>query len=226
MSVIPDTKVGKIEFCENHVAPWTTNSVAIGSSAPAVTAWATAVTNARAAYAAQQAAQSAAKDATTDLNVAMQTMMDATTSIIKQVRAKADITGDSVYSLASLPVPATPAPRPAPGKPTDLLVTLDESGILNLGWKCINPAGASGTIYQVWRRIGAATEFTYIGGSGTKTFVDNTLPTGSTQVTYQIQAVRSTAVGPWAQFNVNFGVSSAGTMTAMVTESTPTKIAA
>jgi hypothetical protein len=42
-----------------------------------------------------------------------------------------------------------------------------------------------------------------------------------------MQAVRSTAVGEWAQFNVNFGVSGAGgTMTAMVTESVPAKIAA
>jgi hypothetical protein len=46
-------------------------------------------------------------------------------------------------------------------------------------------------------------------------------------VTYQIQAVRSTAVGPWAQFNVNFGVSSGGAMTASVTEQPPSpKLAA
>ena len=49
------------------------------------------------------------------------------------------------------------------------------------------------------------------------------MPAGSSQVTYQIQAVRSTAVGPWAQFNVNFGVSSAGfAIVKSVTESAPT----
>jgi hypothetical protein len=37
------------------------------------------------------------------------------------------------------------------------------------------------------------------------------------QVTYQIQALRSTMTGPSAQLNVNFGVSSGGgTMTASV----------
>jgi hypothetical protein len=49
------------------------------------------------------------------------------------------------------------------------------------------------------------------------------VPAGSSQVTYQIQAVRSTAVGPWAQFNVNFG---APGQAMSVTEGKPVKIAA
>jgi len=63
-----------------------------------------------------------------------------------------------------------------------------------------------------------AGEFTYLGGTGMKEFTDATIPAGSAQVTYQIQATRTTAVGPWAQFNVNFGVSSGGEMTASVSE--------
>jgi len=226
MSLIPDTKVGKIEFCENHVTPWNTNSVAMGSSAAAVTAWQAKVETARNAYTAQQAAQSVAKDATTDLNLAINAMIDATTSIIKQVRAKADISGDSVYSLASLPVPATPSPVPPPGKPTNLTVLLDETGVLQLAWKCNNPAGSTGTIYQVWRQIGEAGTLQYLGGVGEKKFTDDTLPAGSANVMYQIQAARSTAVGLWATFNVKFGVSSGGAITASVTEGGPAKIAA
>jgi hypothetical protein len=45
------------------------------------------------------------------------------------------------------------------------------------------------------------------------------------EMTYQIQAVRSTSVGPWALFNVNFGVSSDGAITTSVTEWAPAKIA-
>jgi hypothetical protein len=88
----------------------------------------------------------------------------------------------------------------------------------------MNPA--AGTVYQVGRRIGGAGEFTYCGGAGAKKFLDETIPAGSSQVTYQIQAVRSTAVGEWAQFNVNFGIGTGGAMTTSVTESSPTKIAA
>jgi hypothetical protein len=40
-------------------------------------------------------------------------------------------------------------------------------------------------------------------------------------VTYQIQAVRSTAVGPWAQFNVNLGVSPGGPISVSVGDSMP-----
>jgi hypothetical protein len=77
-------------------------------------------------------------------------------------------------------------------------------------------------MYQVYRRIGGgsgdgAGEFTYLGGSGSKKFVDSTVPAGSSQITYQIQAVRSTAVGAWEQFNVNIGTNTGtGAMTASV----------
>ena len=42
----------------------------------------------------------------------------------------------------------------------------------------------------------------------------STLPNASSAVIYQIQAARSTGVGPFAQFNVKFGVSSDGSMMA------------
>jgi hypothetical protein len=65
--------------------------------------------------------------------------------------------------------------------------------------------GAVGTTYHVWRRIGPSGPFTCLGATGVKKFVDETLPQGLAQVTYQIQAVRSTKAGPWARFDVNFG---------------------
>ena len=58
---------------------------------------------------------------------------------------------------------------------------------------------------QVWRRIEGG-EPVYCGGCGKKTYTDNTVPAGTTNVTYDIQAVRSTAAGPWATFNVFFGM--------------------
>jgi hypothetical protein len=152
-------------------------------------------------------------------------MATAGANIIKQIRAKAATAGDSVYALAQIPAPATPTPRPAPGTPSNFTVDLNGNGALHLAWKCGNPAGSSGTLYQVWRKTAADADFVYLGGSGTRDFIDDTLPAGSMQVTYQIQGVRSTAVGPWAQFNVNFGVSSGGTITATI-EETPTKKAA
>jgi hypothetical protein len=219
-----------VEFCESHLPPFTANAVAIGTTALAVTDLETKTVAARAAYQAQVEAKQAAEAATNDFNMAAAAMTRACADILKQIKTKAALSGDSVYSLANVPVPATPAPKGPPGKPVAFVATLDDSGALSFKFKCPNPPGASGTIYQVWRRIappGGSGEFEYLGGSGTREYVDATIPAGSSQVTYQIQAVRSTAVGPWAQFNVNFGVSGGsgsggeGVTALSVTEQTP-----
>ena len=205
MGVIPDGKVAKIEFGEDHVAPWTANAVAIGTTAGAVTAWSAKVTAARDAYQAQQAAQNAAKAATNDFRIKLSAMVDATSDIIKQIKTQAALNGDGVYSLAEIPAPATPSPRPAPGTPTDFAAALEGNGALTLSWKCANPPGTSGTIYQVYRKAEGEAEYTYLGGAGEKKFTDAAVPAGAAQLMYQVQAVRSTAVGPWATFVVTIG---------------------
>jgi hypothetical protein len=214
-SILPADKVGRIEWSENHNAPLSTNAVAVGTTAAAVTDLATKTSTARAAYNAQQAAQNAAKAATIDFNLAVDAMTVAAANILKQIKAKAAVAGDGVYALAEIPAPATPGPKPAPGTPTRFTATLGGDGALTLRWSCANPRGTSGTIYQVWRRTSPAAEFTYVGGTGRKTFVDPTIPAGATAVTDQIQAVRSTVAGPWAQFNVNFGVGGTGGATVL-----------
>lgn len=211
----------RIAFFANHIAPWSAQATNIGTTAGAVTDLDTKTQAAAAALADQQQKKDAAEAATLALFNAIDVMTNAGMAIVEQVHTKARSAGNGVYALAVLPEPATPSPKAAPGKPTDLVVTLDESGVLNLKWKCPNPAGTSGTMYQIWRRIGGSGDFTYVGGVGEKKFVDDTLPAGSSAVTYQMQAVRSTSHGPWAQFNVNFGVSTGGAMTASVTETQP-----
>lgn len=101
-------------------------------------------------------------------------------------------------------VRATPTPAPAPGTPTDFKVELGNAGSLTLTWKCKNPKNTAGTTYNVFRRTTATGEFAYLGGSGEKKFVDTSIPTGTSSLTYQIQAIRSTGAGPWVQVNVNF----------------------
>ncbi len=77
----------------------------------------------------------------------------------------------------------------------------------------------SGVTYQVWRRFGSEGEFSFVGASGEKKFVDSTIPVGTAQVQYQVRGIRPTSAGEWAQFNVNFGMaSSSGTAMASVVE--------
>jgi hypothetical protein len=226
MALVPDKKQQKISFYQSKIDPWTTNATAIGTTTTAVTALGTLVTAAQTAMDAQTTAEAAFRTAVEAANNAVNAMAAAGADIISAIRTKARTGGDGVYTLAQIPAPATPSPVGAPGQPKNFTVALNADGSLMLKWKCSNPAGSTGTIYQVWRRAGATGEFTYIGGAGAKQFLDAELPTGVSQVTYQIQAVRSTAVGPWAQFNVNFGTTSSGTMTAAVAEATPMRAAA
>jgi hypothetical protein len=209
MAIVPKDRVAKLEFYEAHIDPWTTNTVAIGLVAASVTALSTAAADARAAYTAHVAAQAAAKAATATFYDKIRVLHNAPgygADMIQQIKTKATTTNNpGVYVLAQIPAPAIPSPVPAPGTPTDFTVNLMQDGTLELKWKCPNPSGAGGTIYQLQRRAGAATEWTFAGATGSRRFVDASLPAGAAPVTYMITAVRSTAAGNPAQFTVNFG---------------------
>ena len=111
-----------------------------------------------------------------------------------------------------------------PGTPTGFKVLVQGDGTVELTWKCVNPPGASGTTYNVYRAASLDGPFEFLGTSGQRKFIDSTIPGGSSHFVYQIQAVRSTALGAFAQFNVNFGIGGGG---AQITASvTPVKLAA
>jgi hypothetical protein len=214
-NTLPRGAVERVAFFENHVPVWQAVAATIGTSTGAVTALQAKTLAARDAYNAQQLAFDQAKAATQTFHDTVAAMTRAGADVIKQVKAKAATDGNAVYTLALLPVPATPAPLPPPGTPTDFTAALNPDGSLKLRWKCANPAGSSGTIYQLARQVGDG-PFAAVGGTGTKSFVDATLPAGAAAVTYQIQAVRSTAAGTAAQFLVRFGVTGSGEATASV----------
>lgn len=198
--------------------------VPLGITAPRATAFA-------ALYASFATAMAAcdpgvrSKARTTGKNTAREAFKDDARWIMKSIYATPTVSDETLEELG-LNVRGTPTIKPPPGKPERFVATVDETGAVQLGWKCPNPPGTAGTIYQVWRRTSPTGEFAYLGGNGAKRFLDQTIPAGASQVTYQIQAVRSTAVGAWAQFNLNFGVSNAGTVTAKVTELPAAKLAA
>lgn len=229
MGTVPKKAVERVQFYENHITPFTTNATAIGITSAEATDLGTKTTAARAAFVAQQEAAQSSKVATEAFQNAVDAMSVTGAGLIKKIRAKAEMTNNpDVYTLAEIPAPPTPSPRPAPGTPSNFTATLKSTGELDIAWKCENPAGSAGTLYQVWRQIGEAGALEYLGGAGLKKFLDNTLPAGSNYVMYQIQGVRSSAVGDFGTFTVRFGVGTGGGATiASVTEGgTPAKLAA
>jgi hypothetical protein len=218
MSILPDRVDELIAFCSSHQKAWANAPTSIGLTALQVTALGTQVGAAQAAVEGQQSAKDAAKAATTAARNEVSDLRTSAADLVRAIKSYAEIQADpeAVYAAAQIPPPAPPGPTPPPGTPFDLSVELLGNGALRLKWKCNNPSGTQGTIYEVFRKIGAgggAGEFQYAGSIGTRSFTDETLPAGSSPVTYQITAVRSTQRGNPAQFVVNFGVSGGGGLT-------------
>jgi hypothetical protein len=220
MPTVPKNPLDKVRFYEAHLDAWMSSAVLIGTSTAEVSALETRAQAARDAFSAQQAAWQSARSATATFHNAVAAMANAGAGIISQIRAKAESTNNpNVYVLSHISPPAARTPMAPPGKPDGFKVELQVIGALTVKWKCPNPAGSSGTIYQVWRRIGAG-DFQYVTSVGSKQFIDATIPPGTSSITYQVQAFRSTAAGPKAQFNVNFGIAANGAALATVTVST------
>ena len=233
MGVIGDTRLEKIVFYEAHITPWTTNAAAVGLLPASVTALGTLTANARKAYNEHIAAQTAAKSATRAFYDKVRLMHNgpgAGSDMIDTIRTFAATTNNpNVFVLAQVPPPATPSTLPPPGTPADFTVALLQDGALKLGWKCNNPTGTTGTMYEVLRRAGSSMSgpFNFIGQVGVKSIIDSTLPAGASPCTYRVTAVRSTQRGAPAQFTVTFGVGGGGGLAiASVTEMAPVRLAA
>ena len=218
MGIVPTKVQDLLDFADAHGTLWTTNFAQIGLTSAQATAFKGAATTARTNFNAAITADQAKRAATNTSRNTVSDLRQIAAETLSLIKAFADNAANPsvVYSAAQIPEPLPPTPAPAPGTPTDFTVALQQSGAVTLKWKCANPVGVGGTIYEVRRRSGSGSTFTFVGAIGIREFTDDTLPTGSTNVTYQITAVRSTIRGLPAQFNVNFGVGGDGFAVATV----------
>ncbi len=212
MSTVPNSLIGQLTFYEEHIPVWTAAPTAIGLTAAQCTQLAAAITAARNQFNLAQSVRSAAKSQTITMHQKFDAMNEQGADLIRIIRAFANVQNDpTVYTKAEIPPPPTPSPVPAPGTPTNFRVALNPDGQIVLTWKCENPTGSQGTVYEIKRRVGdpASNPFEFIGNAGRKTFTDSTLAPGAAGgeygVTYRITAVRSTKRGITGIFTVNFG---------------------
>ncbi len=209
-----------LEWCQAHTSVFSANAAQIGLTPAQATAFSAATTAAAAALLAQEQARQAALVATQAAADAFGTLRSSAGDAVRLIRAFAEsqTKPSVVYNLAQIPPPASPSPAPPPAQPTDLTVTLDASGgNLTLRWKAANPTGTSGTSYIIRRKLPEESAFSFIGLSGRKEFVDNTLIAGPDSVQYTVQGQRADSSGPLsAIFTVNFGQAPGGGFTATV----------
>lgn len=214
MGVIPSNRAEKIAFYNTRLAPWGTHFGDIGLTASEVANLTALVEAAAAAQEAAELAREESKAATQAYYDAVAAMGKTGKGLVETIRTYAVSTNNTnVYTLSLIPPPVIDSALPPPGIPREFSVGLTTDGWVTLKWKCTNPEGASGTGYEVKRKVGSGA-FSIIGiGGGDKTYVDSTLPAGSTGVVYQVTGVRSGLRGPSAQVNVNFGVGGGGGFT-------------
>lgn len=223
MRTVPKKRLERVQYFEDHIAPFTTNAAAIGLLPADVTDLSTKTTAARAAYNAQQTAIQAAQTATTSFYNAWNAMRLSGDGALEKIRNKALVTGNpNVYTLAQVAPPAPPTPAGDPGTPFGFKVELTSTGALKCKWKNSNATYAT---YQVYRRLGDTGAFEFFAGVGQKKFTDTTVPAGTAMIQYQMQAVRSTGVSEWATFTVNLG-NSLTSVPAITATTSPTRIAA
>ncbi len=208
MPTVPKSNLGKLTFYETHISPWATNALAIGLEISEVTSLGIDTGAARTAYNEMIAVRTAAKSATQNFYDMINVMHSAPgkgSDMIDTIKNFAQTTDDlNVYTLAEIPPPSEPGVLPPPGTPFDFRLSLQQSGAVELKWKCNNPVGSQGTVYEIQRSVDGG-EFTILNTVGERAFLDQTVPPTNGQVIYQITGVRSTLRGTPAQFNFRFG---------------------
>ena len=114
-----------------------------------------------------------------------------------------------VYEAAGVLPPDPPSPLAPPTTPVNIRRTVNPTGSITLFWDATGPTG---TIYNVKRKLNTETSYTLVGqgDSSDKSFTDETVPSGTTSVTYIIQGVRGPLVGLESQaITIAFGVGGA-----------------
>ena len=231
MSIVPSRVEDLLAWANVHQDVWTSVAAQIGLTPAQATAFKDAWTAANDDFAARQAAKAAAEAATTTSQNSVRELRRSASDTLRFIKAFAETQDapSTVYAKAQIPPPSAPGPVGPPGTPFDFRAGLNPDGTITLRWKCNNPAGSSGTVYTLKRRLSNETQFSIIGAVGLKRFTDFTLPLGSSSVQYIVSAQRGEQVGiPSSPFTVQFGTGGDGLqITAQFTdEDAPAKLAA
>jgi hypothetical protein len=212
MSTVPTQPDQAVAWCKEHVEPWTENAVALKLDPAAVAEFDALTDAAQAARLALVSARLAYKNAIANSRTAVKAMRKSAGTQVSVIRATAKSSGtpQAIYSLAIVPPPADPAPRPAPGTPTGFKVELLQGGSIRLRFACPNPPRTGPVTYRVERQVAPAggigqAPFVFYKNAKERTFTDDAIPQGTAMVVYRLTAQTTTNDGDPAVFGVQFG---------------------
>lgn len=208
MGTYPRDRQEFLNWCEAHAPLWAANAAAIGLVAGQTTAFTASTTAMRGKVTAQTTAKEAAKAATEAVVDSESSLRGTASDLVRAIRLHAIEKNDpNVYVIAQIPAPQAGSPVPPPGQPTDFRVELNPTGSITIKWKAKHPEGSDRVVYFVQRKLAGQANFSLLGGTGEKSYEDDTLPVGSGGATYIVTAQRGQVSGPPSQqLTVTFGV--------------------
>jgi len=184
MSILPPSRIARVEFAESHLEPWSEHWEAIGLSEDALSLLASRTVAARALYQAMLEAHNASKSATAAFYQACKDVTETTADALKTIKAFAATTNNpGVYSLAVITPPKSPGRRGGqpPITPTGVSASLLPSGAIRVAWKGRLSVAGGGVAFSVWRRMNTPGDpFTQLATiNGGTSFIDESLPVGA-----------------------------------------------
>jgi hypothetical protein len=211
MSVVPRPIGEKLSFFEQHLPVWTKGPASIGLTADQLAALSVLVGQAREKVDEVNDLRSRSRAATNSQSVAIGAMGELGGDLIKTIRAFAETNNDpNVFGAAQIPLPSPPTPSGPPEQPGLLEAQLLSPFGLRISWK---GSAARGTYFNVWRKLGGETSFSFVGTAKTRSLDDLTIPAGSASVSYFVAAHRAALTTNSSALEVRFGSGVDGSMT-------------
>jgi hypothetical protein len=200
MSVIPPAKEDMIAFFASHVPVWAANAEQIGLDPADVAELSALLSAAQTALATQAAKDDEKLAATAASNQTAKALRTAGAGDLATIKAFAKDTKDpSVYTKAQIPEPAGRSPAPPPSMPYDLEASIDNNGHVVLIFKADNAQSHTGAFFEVRRKLDGQNTFTLIGSTGTKSFTDQGIESGTASAIYNVTARRGDLGSPTSE---------------------------
>lgn len=202
MSVLPTSRLSRVEFFEAHDPVWTATTGGpgvgtIGLTGAQCTTQTTKTSDARTKYNAMIAAREAAKAATLAFYNSEDAMALNGAGLISVIKAFAESTANpNVYVLAQIPPPSQRQPYGPPTNPSDVNAFLENDGSVTLSWK---GSLFGGQFYSIWRQLFGQTEWTQVGTVAAKKFNDALVPAGIISASYQVRGQRGSQSSPGSE---------------------------
>lgn len=200
MPTVPNRKQDMINFFATRLPLWTANPASVGLSEEDVAELSLRLSKAQDDLASQISKRAAAKTASATSNASAQDLRSYGGKKINSIRAFAEGNGGpGVYAIAQIPAPADPAPAPAPSEPYDLDASIDNNGYVVLTFKAEAASAHTGVFFEIRRKLDGESGFTLLASTGTKSFTDMGIQSGTASAVYNVTAKRGELSSPTSE---------------------------